>query len=124
MVLFGVAVIAIHTAAIFYNAMLADVSTEDTRGTIAGLGVGVGYLGAIIAVIIGLLFVESRGTDFGFRAIGVLSLLVSLPLFLLLKERHGGRGRCVARRNGGQRRQAAQGYLGRDASVPGFWCGS
>ena len=92
MVLFGVAVVAIHTAAIFYNAMLADVSTEDTRGTIAGLGVGVGYLGAIIAVIIGLLFVESRGTVFGFRAIGVLFLLVSLPLFLLLKERHGAVG--------------------------------
>ena len=92
MALFAVAVIAIHTAVIFYNAMLADVSTEDTRGTIAGLGVGVGYLGGITAVVIGLLFVESRGTVFGFRAIGLLFLVVSLPLFLLLKERHGAVG--------------------------------
>ena len=92
MVLFAVAVIAVHTAAIFYNAMLVDVSTEDSRGTIAGLGVGVGYLGGLVAVAIGLLFVESRGTVFGFRAIGLLFLLVSLPLFLLLKERHGAVG--------------------------------
>ena len=92
LVFFAVAVIAVHTAAIFYNAMLVDVSTEDTRGTIAGRGVGVGYLGGIIAVVIGLLFVESRGTVFGFRAIGLLFLLVSLPLFLLLKERHGAVG--------------------------------
>ena len=91
-VLFAVAVIAVHTAAIFYNAMLVDVSTEDTRGTIAGLGVGVGYLGAIIAVAVGLLIVEPSGTVFGFRAIGLLFLLVSLPLFLLLKERHGAVG--------------------------------
>ena len=92
MALFAVAVIALHTGAIFYNAMLADVSTEDNRGTIAGLGVGVGYLGGITAVVIGLLFVESRGTVFGFRAIGLLFLVVSLPLFLLLKERHGAVG--------------------------------
>ena len=87
--LFAVALIAVHTATIFYNAMLVDISTENTRGTIAGLGVGVGYVGAIIAVVIGVLFVESRGTVFGFRAIGLLFLLVSFPLFLLLKERHG-----------------------------------
>ena len=95
MSLFAVAVVAVHTALIFYNSMLADVSTEDTRGTISGLGVGVGYLGGIIAVVIGLLFVESRGTVFGFRAIGILFLMVSLPLFLLLKER-GGVGGAVS----------------------------
>ena len=87
--LFAVAVIAVHTALIFYNALLVNVSTEQTRGTIAGFGVGVGYLGGIIAVAIGLVFVESRGTVFGFRAIGLLFLLVSIPMFLLLKERPG-----------------------------------
>ena len=43
--LFAVAVIAVHTALIFYNALLVNVSTEQTRGIIAGFGVGVGYLG-------------------------------------------------------------------------------
>ncbi len=84
--LFALAVVALNMADIFYNAMLAEVSTENTRGTIGGLGVGIGYLGAITAVAIGLIFVESRGYVFGFRAVGILFLLLSLPLLVLLKE--------------------------------------
>ena len=38
----------------FYDAMLADVSTEANRGRISGIGVGVGYLGSYIAVGLGL----------------------------------------------------------------------
>ena len=87
LVLFGVAVVAVNTASIFYNTMLPEVSTEATLGAIGGLGVGIGYLGAIIAVAIGLIFVESRGYVFGFRAVGVLFLVVATPLFVLLKER-------------------------------------
>ena len=85
--LFALAVIAINTAAISYNAMLADVSTEANRGTIGGLGVGIGYLGAIMAVAIGLIFVETRGYEFGFRAVGLVILVISVPLLMLLKER-------------------------------------
>ena len=84
--LFAVAVVSLNTANVFYNAMLADVSTEDTRGTIGGIGVGIGYLGATIAVAIGLIFVESRGYVFGFRAVGIAMLLASVPLMILLKE--------------------------------------
>ena len=85
----ALAIIAIYMADIMYNALLAEVSTETNMGTIGGLGVGVGYLGSIMAVAIGLLFVESRGYAFGFRVIGVLMLLVSTPVFVLLKERPG-----------------------------------
>ena len=84
---FALSVVAINTADIFYNGMLADVSTEENRGKIGGLGVGLGYIGAISSVIIALLFVDSRGYVFGFRLIGVLFLLVTLPLILTLKER-------------------------------------
>ena len=85
--LFGLAVVAFNVANMFYNSMLSEVSTETNRGTIGGMGAGIGYIGAIIAVGIGLLFVESRGHVFGFRAIALLFLLSSLPLFFLLKER-------------------------------------
>lgn len=85
--LFALAIIAISTAAITYNTMLADVSTDANRGTIGGLGVGVGYLGAIAAVAIGLIFVESRGYEFGFRAVGLVIMVISVPLLVLLKER-------------------------------------
>ena len=84
---FALAVIALNTADIFYNAMLAEVSTETTRGTIGGLGVGIGYLGGITAVAMGLIFVKDYGYVFAFRAVGILFLLFSLPIFVLLKER-------------------------------------
>ena len=85
--LFAIAVVSINMANIFYNAMLADVSTENTRGTIGGIGVGVGYIGATIAVAIGLIFVESRGYVFGFRAVGIAMFLATAPLMILLRER-------------------------------------
>ena len=87
--LFALALIAVNVAQINYNSLLADVSTEDNRGAVSGMGVGVGYLGAIAAVAIGLIWVESRGYVFGFRTIGLMIMLVSVPLLLLLKERPG-----------------------------------
>ena len=84
--LYAVAVVAVGIAVIFYNALLVEVSTEANRGTVGGLGVGIGYVGAIIAVAIALVFVESRGYVFAFRATGVVILLVSAPVLVLLKE--------------------------------------
>ena len=84
--LFGLAVITVNTASIFYNALLVNVSSEATRGTVSGVGVGVGYLGAVLAVATGLIFVQSGDYAVGFRIIGVIFILTSLPLFLFLKE--------------------------------------
>ena len=87
LILFAMAVVAINVATIFYNAMLAEVSTEANRGTIGGLGVAVGYLGAIVAVVIGLTLAAERGFETGFRTVGLLYLLIAVPLLVLLKER-------------------------------------
>ena len=87
LMLFALAVVAINVATIFYNAMLAEVSTEANRGTIGGLGVAIGYLGAIAAVVMGLTFVADQGYETGFRAVGLLYLLIAVPLLVLLKER-------------------------------------
>ena len=87
LMLFALAVVAINVATIFYNAMLAEVSTEANRGTIGGLGVAVGYLGAIAAVVLGLTLVADQGYEMGFRAVGLLYLLIAVPLLVLLKER-------------------------------------
>ena len=87
LVLFGLAMTAIYVADIIYNILLGDVSHEGNSGAIGGMGVAMGYLGAILAVVIGLTVVESRGYPFAFRAIGIVIVIVSIPLFLLLKER-------------------------------------
>ena len=87
LVLFGVAMIAMHTGIVIYNALLVEVSTDRNRGFIGGLGVGVGYLGALLAVLIGLTLAEEQGYVMAFRAIGVLMLVMTLPVLTLLRER-------------------------------------
>ncbi len=81
-VLFCAAVILIHLANIFYNALLADITTESNVGYIGGLGVGVGYIGAIFAVGCGLLFYDSEGPVFLFKLMALLMFILVLPLFL------------------------------------------
>ncbi len=81
-VLFCAAVILIHLANIFYNALLADITTESNVGYIGGLGVGIGYIGAILAVVCGLLFYDSEGPVFLFKLMALLMFLLVLPLFL------------------------------------------
>jgi|TARA_B100000809_G_scaffold49134_2_gene44053 UMF1 family MFS transporter len=81
-VLFCAAVILIHLANIFYNALLADITTESNVGYIGGLGVGIGYIGAIFAVVCGLLFYDSEGPVFLFKLMALLMFILVLPLFL------------------------------------------
>jgi UMF1 family MFS transporter len=78
----------------FYDALLPEVTTEDNRGRISGIGVGVGYLGSYFAVGIGLFY----GTDdkaFLFTAIAVAFLALSIPCFLFVPERGNPRPRPV-----------------------------
>jgi MFS transporter, UMF1 family len=84
--LFALAFVAFNLANVFYNALLSQVSTERTRGTISGLGTGLGYIGAALALGIGVLFVEGDGYVFVFRVIGGFILVLALPLMVLLKE--------------------------------------
>ena len=86
LILFGSAALAIYTAETVYNTLLAEVSTAATSGRVAGLGVGTGYLGAILAVIIGLTLVESRGYVFAFRSVSLIIIIVSIPIVVWLKE--------------------------------------
>jgi MFS transporter, UMF1 family len=70
----------------FYDAMLADVTTEANRGRISGIGVGIGYLGSYVAVGLGLTF----GTDdkpFLFTMIGLAFLAFAIPCFLFVQEK-------------------------------------
>ncbi len=70
----------------FYDALLPEVTTEENRGRISGIGVGLGYLGSYFAVGIGFL-PQSADKPFLFTAIAVAFLVLSIPCFLFVKER-------------------------------------
>jgi UMF1 family MFS transporter len=70
----------------FYDALLPEVTTEENRGRVGGIGVGVGYLGSYLAVGMGLLF----GTDDLPRLFTLIAagfFLFALPCFFFVKER-------------------------------------
>lgn len=70
----------------FYDALLPEVTTEENRGRISGIGVGIGYLGSYFAVGIGFL-PQSEDKPFLFTAIAIAFLALSIPCFLFVKER-------------------------------------
>jgi UMF1 family MFS transporter len=78
----------------FYDALLPEVSTEENRGRIGGIGVGVGYLGSYVAVGLGV----ALGTDnkaLLFTCIAAAFLVFSIPCFLFVKERGNPRPRPI-----------------------------
>ncbi len=78
----------------FYDALLPEVSTEENRGRISGIGVGIGYLGSFIAVGMGMIF-GTGDKPFLFTAIALTFLLFAIPCFLFVKERENPNPRPI-----------------------------
>lgn len=79
---------------IVYDSLLPEVSTDETRGRVSGIGVGVGYVGSILAIIAGTLILpEDRDAatadqwQWVFRAIAATFLVFAIPAFLFVQER-------------------------------------
>jgi MFS transporter, UMF1 family len=85
-VFFVIANIAYQAGTQFYDAMLPEVSTEENRGRIGGIGVGIGYLGSYLAVGVGL-WLGTKDKPLLFLAIALLFLVFSIPCFAFVKER-------------------------------------
>ena len=62
-VLFIIANAAYQAGLQFYDALLPDVTTEQNRGRVSGIGVGIGYLGSFVAVAMGFAFAEASYTQ-------------------------------------------------------------
>ncbi len=84
--LFIIANIAYQAGLQFYDAMLPEVSTPETRGRIGGLGVGIGYLGSYIAIGLGFLL-GAQNYPLLFTAIGIAFLVFAVPCFFFVRER-------------------------------------
>ncbi|MFL2762799.1 MAG: MFS transporter [Dehalococcoidia bacterium] len=87
LIYYGISVTCLHVGDIFYNSMLKDVSNKNNIGIIGGIGAGVGYIGAIIAILIGLLIIEDQGYPIGFTMIGLLIIFFGIPILIFLKEK-------------------------------------
>ena len=85
-VLFIVANAAYQAGVQFYDAMLPEVTTEENRGRIGGIGVGIGYLGSYIAVGVGLLMSPVDYPRY-FTIVAGLFVLFAVPCVLFVKER-------------------------------------
>ena len=93
--LFVVANVGYQAGLQFYDALLPEVSTEENRGWIGGIGVGVGYLGSYIGVGAGLILltVLKYPIESIFPTVAILFLLFALPCFFFVKERGNPRAR-------------------------------
>jgi UMF1 family MFS transporter len=85
-VLFVIANAAYQAGLQFYDALLPEVSSEENRGRISGIGVGVGYLGSYLAVGAGFL-VPANAHATLFLVIAISFLVFALPCFLFVPER-------------------------------------
>ena len=82
------ATIAYQTGLVFYDTLLPSVSTTLNWGKISGLGVGLGYLGALFGGLVVTLWLGSNGTNHdGFIPTALLFLVFALPIFFFVRER-------------------------------------
>ena len=86
LIFFGVANFAYQSGNVFYDSLLVTVSAEHNRGRISGLGVGLGYVGTIVGILMVAPFVTQWGRGAAFIPTAFLFLLFSLPCFLFVKE--------------------------------------
>ena len=91
--LFVFATVCFQAGLIFYDSLLPEVSTDENRGRIGGIGVGVGYAGSLLAYGVGTFILAGKGDgtieDYTtvFRAIAVVFLVFAMPAFLFVRER-------------------------------------
>ncbi len=85
-----VALVAFNIGGVVYDALLAEVSTEENRGRVSGWGVGIGYIGSYIGLLIGIVTLDvlDLGYPATFRGLALGFLFFSLPAFFYIKERH------------------------------------
>ncbi len=86
MVAFVLANAAYQAGLQFYDTLLVEVTTEENRGRIGGIGVGIGYLGSYVAVVLGLTL-GTGDKPLLFTLIGIAFLAFALPCFVFVRER-------------------------------------
>ena len=84
---FAIANFCYQIAAIFYNALLPQISAKNEIGRISGYGVGLGYCGTIAGLLLVRPFVLKYDRQAAFIPTALFFLLFALPCFLFVKDR-------------------------------------
>lgn len=91
MFFFIMAEIGYRAAQVFYDALLTDVSTPESIGSVSGKGWAVGMIGGIVALLLVLAPIQLIGPEMihiAFLITAVFYLVSSIPTFLWVKEKH------------------------------------
>lgn len=83
--LFVFAKFTYNSSLIFYDNMITDIGTKEQIPLISGFGVAVGYMGTLIGLTV-YLFVGDGQFHRSFIPTALLFLLLSIPLFLFIKD--------------------------------------
>lgn len=73
-------------AIVSYNTLLVRVSTTQNVGRTSGLGVSLGYLGAILGLHLVRPFLQSNGIQATFIPTALLFLFFAIPAFIFIKD--------------------------------------
>lgn len=90
MLFFILAEIGYRGAQIFYDALLTDVSTPESVGSVSGNGWALGMIGGIVALIAVLLpiqFIGSHMIPYAFLVAASIYCIAAIPTFLWVKEK-------------------------------------
>jgi UMF1 family MFS transporter len=105
----GVAIFAFNAAEAQYHPLLASVAAPERRARVSGIGVGVGYLGALVALLALGHYVPDGENQRAFLPTAALFALFAAPCLLWVRERRRPR----AERPAAGVVRAALGDLGR-----------
>jgi len=89
LVFFALANFGYHAALVPYDALLPQVSRGRSVGKVAGIGVALGYMGAILGILMVKPFVSEAGRGASFIPTAFLFLVFSLPCFFMVREAKG-----------------------------------
>lgn len=82
----GVAIFAFNSAEAQYHPLLASVAPSERRSLVSGLGVGVGYVGAFVALYLLGSIVADGDNQAAFLPTAALYLAFALPCIVLVRD--------------------------------------
>ncbi len=82
-----------HSALVTYNALLPSLSKKKELGRVSGIGVGMGYIGTLLSLVMAFIILNRLGWESAagikavFPATALFFLIFSIPTFLSIKEK-------------------------------------